>query len=88
MFHEKLDVKLIRQVKENPVLYDYTHEKYMDFNAREVAWQKIGDELKRPGLYLHLVFTILCTIGSYEFSLYTRITLTLLCENRVILCFD
>ncbi|CAB3241372.1 unnamed protein product [Arctia plantaginis] len=48
MFHEKLDVKLIRQVKENPVLYDYTHEKYMDFNAREVAWQKIGDELKRP----------------------------------------
>ncbi|XP_075987283.1 uncharacterized protein LOC142983951 [Anticarsia gemmatalis] len=48
MFHEKLDVKLIRLVKENPVLYDFNNEKYMDFNAREVAWQKIGDELRRP----------------------------------------
>ncbi|CAH2268428.1 uncharacterized protein LOC120634650 [Pararge aegeria] len=47
LFHEKLDIKLIRLVKENLVLYDHNHAKYMDFNAREVAWQKIGDELKR-----------------------------------------
>ncbi|XP_023946298.2 uncharacterized protein LOC112051752 [Bicyclus anynana] len=47
MFHEKLDIKLIRLVKDNPVLYDHNHVKYMDFNSREVAWQKIGDELKR-----------------------------------------
>ncbi|CAK1546595.1 unnamed protein product [Leptosia nina] len=45
---EKFDKKLIRLVKENPVLYDTNHAKYMDFNSREVAWQKIGDELKRP----------------------------------------
>ncbi|XP_034836694.1 uncharacterized protein [Maniola hyperantus] len=47
LFHEELDIKLIRAVKENPVLYDHNHAKYMDFNLREVAWQKIGDELKR-----------------------------------------
>ncbi|XP_032524939.1 uncharacterized protein LOC116775976 [Danaus plexippus] len=47
LFHEKLDIKLIRLVRENPVLYDHNNVKYMDFNAREVAWQKIGDELKR-----------------------------------------
>ncbi|CAD0206165.1 unnamed protein product [Chrysodeixis includens] len=48
MFHEKLDIKLIRLVRDNAVLYDFNHAKYMDFNTREVAWQKIGDELKRP----------------------------------------
>ncbi|CAG9796240.1 unnamed protein product [Diatraea saccharalis] len=48
MFHEKLDVKLINLVKDNPVIYDFNHSKYMDFNAREVAWQKIGDVLKMP----------------------------------------
>ncbi|CAK1595341.1 unnamed protein product [Parnassius mnemosyne] len=50
LFSEKLDLKLIKFVKENPVLYDYNNVKYMDFNAREVAWQKIGDELKRPAV--------------------------------------
>lgn len=57
LFNEKLDLKLIRQVRDNPILYDHNHAKYMDFNAREVAWQKIGDELKRPGKSL-LYFTI------------------------------
>ncbi|XP_026733526.1 uncharacterized protein LOC113497919 [Trichoplusia ni] len=47
MFHEKLDVKLIRLVRDNPVLYDFNHRKYMDFNTREVTWQKIGDELRQ-----------------------------------------
>ncbi|XP_034836693.1 uncharacterized protein [Maniola hyperantus] len=46
LFHEQLDIKLIRAVKANPVLYDHNDEKYMDFNEREVTWQKIGDELK------------------------------------------
>ncbi|CAH2098990.1 unnamed protein product [Euphydryas editha] len=47
LFHDKLDIKLIRLVRENPVLYDHNNAKYMDFNMREVTWQKIGDELKR-----------------------------------------
>ncbi|GBP29051.1 Transcription factor Adf-1 [Eumeta japonica] len=47
-FSEKLDIKLIKLVQKNPILYDHSHEHYMDFNAREVIWQKIGDELKRP----------------------------------------
>ncbi|XP_045507632.1 uncharacterized protein LOC123703590 [Colias croceus] len=45
---EKFDLKLMQLVKENPVLYDYNCPNYMDFNARTVVWQKIGDELKRP----------------------------------------
>uniref|UniRef100_A0A2A4JNE2 MADF domain-containing protein n=2 Tax=Heliothis virescens TaxID=7102 RepID=A0A2A4JNE2_HELVI len=49
MFHEKLDIKLIGLVKGQPILYDTNHPKYMDFNTREVAWQKIGDELKMSG---------------------------------------
>ncbi|XP_072945993.1 uncharacterized protein [Epargyreus clarus] len=48
LFNEKLDLRLIQLVKENPILYDNNHGKYMDFNAREVAWQKIGDELRQP----------------------------------------
>ncbi|XP_026493599.1 uncharacterized protein LOC113398875 [Vanessa tameamea] len=47
LFHDKLDIKLIRLVRENPVLYDHNNAKYMDFNMREVTWQKIGDDLKR-----------------------------------------
>ncbi|XP_063358095.1 uncharacterized protein LOC134647670 [Cydia amplana] len=48
MFTEKQDLKLIGLVKDNTVLYDHNNPQYMDFNAREVVWQKIGDELKRP----------------------------------------
>ncbi|KAI5639041.1 alcohol dehydrogenase transcription factor myb/SANT-like domain-containing protein [Phthorimaea operculella] len=48
MFNEKLDIKLIKTVKDNPVLYDPSDKKYMDFNAREVAWHKIGDALQKP----------------------------------------
>ncbi|CAH1643823.1 unnamed protein product [Spodoptera littoralis] len=50
MFNDNHDITLIRLVKQNPVLYDTSHEKYMEFNSREVAWQKIGDALKKPGL--------------------------------------
>ncbi|XP_049881563.1 uncharacterized protein LOC126377788 [Pectinophora gossypiella] len=48
VFSEKLDIKLIKLVKSNPVLYNTNDARYMDLNAREVTWQKIGDELKRP----------------------------------------
>ncbi|XP_035456931.1 uncharacterized protein LOC118280715 [Spodoptera frugiperda] len=48
MFNDNHDIRLIRLVKQNPVLYDINHEKYMEFNSREVAWQKIGDALKKP----------------------------------------
>ncbi|CAH2060397.1 unnamed protein product, partial [Iphiclides podalirius] len=48
LFSEKLDLRLIRLVRDSPVLYDHNNAKYMDFNAREVAWQRIGDELERP----------------------------------------
>lgn len=48
MFPETFDLELIKLVRENPVLYDVNHAKYMDFNSREVAWQRIGDELKKP----------------------------------------
>ncbi|XP_041983393.1 uncharacterized protein LOC121736339 [Aricia agestis] len=48
LFHEKQDIRLLRLVRAHPVLYDYNDPHYMDANAREVIWQKIGDELKRP----------------------------------------
>ncbi|KAG6464799.1 uncharacterized protein LOC115453342 [Manduca sexta] len=50
MFRERIDLKLIKLVKANSVLYDYNNPKYMDFNSREVAWQRIGDELKRAAV--------------------------------------
>ncbi|KAL0859678.1 hypothetical protein ABMA27_010794 [Loxostege sticticalis] len=49
-FNKTLDLKLIKLVKENPILYNTKHPKYMDFDSREVIWQKIGDSLGRPGL--------------------------------------
>ncbi|KPJ14607.1 hypothetical protein RR48_04467 [Papilio machaon] len=48
LFNQKLDLKLIQLVRDNPVLYDPNNAKYMDCNAREVAWHKIGDELQNP----------------------------------------
>lgn len=48
-FNKSLDLKLIKLVKENPILYNTKHPKYMDFDSREVIWQKIGDSLGRPG---------------------------------------
>lgn len=47
-----MDQKLISLVEAHPVLYDFNDPKYMDFNTREVAWQKIGDELEKPGEFL------------------------------------
>lgn len=48
-FNKTLDLKLIELVKENNILYNSKHAKYLDFDAREVIWQKIGDALGRPG---------------------------------------
>lgn len=50
-FNEKQDIKLIRAVRENNLLYDTNHPQYTDFNAREVIWQKIGDQLRCPADY-------------------------------------
>ncbi|XP_053619008.1 uncharacterized protein LOC128680166 [Plodia interpunctella] len=47
-FTKTLDLRLIKLVKDNPMLYDLKHMKYMDVDTKEVVWQKIGDELNRP----------------------------------------
>ncbi|KPI95248.1 Transcription factor Adf-1 [Papilio xuthus] len=49
-FNKSLDLKLIKLVKENNILYNSKHAKYLDFDSREVVWQKIGDALGRPAL--------------------------------------
>ncbi|XP_014359072.2 uncharacterized protein LOC106711287 [Papilio machaon] len=49
-FNKTLDLKLIKLVKENNILYNSKHAKYLDFDSREVVWQKIGDALGRPAL--------------------------------------
>ncbi|RVE54934.1 hypothetical protein evm_000301 [Chilo suppressalis] len=48
-FNKTLDLKLIEMVKDNPIIYNVSHPKHMDFDEREVVWQKIGDALSRPG---------------------------------------
>ncbi|CAG5023086.1 unnamed protein product [Parnassius apollo] len=49
-FNKTLDLKLLKLVKENPIIYNPKHAKYLDFDSREVVWQKIGDALSRPAL--------------------------------------
>ncbi|XP_075987284.1 uncharacterized protein LOC142983952 [Anticarsia gemmatalis] len=49
-FNKTLDLKLLQLVKDNPILYNTKHSKYLDFDSREVVWQKIGDALSRPAL--------------------------------------
>ncbi|XP_063389852.1 uncharacterized protein LOC134675519 [Cydia fagiglandana] len=46
-FNKSLDLKLLALVKENSILYNTKHPRYLDFDAREVVWQKIGDALNR-----------------------------------------
>ncbi|XP_047540709.1 uncharacterized protein LOC125073739 [Vanessa atalanta] len=47
-FNKTLDLKLLTLVKDNPIIYNSKHAKYLDFDTREVVWQKIGDALNRP----------------------------------------
>ncbi|CAG4985149.1 unnamed protein product [Colias eurytheme] len=47
-FNKTLDLKLLQLVKDNPIIYNTKHKKYLDFDNREVVWQKIGDALNRP----------------------------------------
>lgn len=56
-FNKNLDLKLLKLVKENQILYNTKHSKYLDFDSREVVWQKIGDSLSRPGMFV-LVFIL------------------------------
>lgn len=58
-FNKALDIKLIHLVRDNQILYNPRHPKYLDFDTREVVWQKIGDQLNRPGK-LEVSLTILC----------------------------
>lgn len=65
-FNKTLDLKLLDLVKENPILYNIKHSKYLDFDAREVVWQKIGDALNRPGKF----FTLYGYVNTSDFSLH------------------
>ncbi|XP_023946299.1 uncharacterized protein LOC112051753 [Bicyclus anynana] len=47
-FNKTLDLTLMKLVEENPIIYNSKHPKYLDFDTREVIWQKIGDILNRP----------------------------------------
>ncbi|CAH2060393.1 unnamed protein product, partial [Iphiclides podalirius] len=49
-FNKSLDLKLLKLVKDNPIIYNPKNAKYLDFDSREVVWQKIGDALGRPAL--------------------------------------
>lgn len=67
-FNKNLDLKLLKLVKDNPILYNPKQSKYLDFDSREVVWQKIGDALNRPGelfsvLRFKLVWQIICVDG-------------------------
>lgn len=53
-FNKTLDLKLLALVKENSILYNTKHPRYLDFDAREVVWQKIGDALNRSGKLFHV----------------------------------
>lgn len=55
-FNKHFDIKLLKLVKENPILYNTSHSNYLNFDAREVVWQKIGDELNRPGKFFLILF--------------------------------
>lgn len=55
-FNKSLDLKLINLVRENDILYNPRHQKYLDFDTREVVWQKIGDQLCRPGKFFEIFF--------------------------------
>lgn len=84
MFNEKLDLKLIGLVRDNTVLYDHNNPQYMDFNAREVVWQKIGDELKRPGKF-YVVYDLTSWIR-LQFTIalvYLRVSFCFCCSGRV-----
>lgn len=63
-FNKNLDLKLLKLVKENQILYNTKHSKYLDFDSREVVWQKIGDSLSRPGMFvfIHILYRISCSI--------------------------
>lgn len=63
-FNKNLDLKLLKLVKENQILYNTKHSKYLDFDSREVVWQKIGDSLSRPGMFVFvfILYFITCVL--------------------------
>lgn len=59
-FNKNLDLKLIKCVQSHPLLYNAHEQKYMDFDSREVAWQQIGDTIKRPGKDINSIILYEC----------------------------
>lgn len=54
LFTGPSNLELIELVKENPALYNPSHPKYSSFEAKQLAWKKIGETLQRPGnVYKH-----------------------------------
>lgn len=43
------DEELINLVRENPVLYDFTHEHHKSFEVKTNVWKKIAEILERDG---------------------------------------
>lgn len=43
------DEKLIECVRQNQVLYDITHPKYMDKAHKSKLWKEIGETLQQSG---------------------------------------
>lgn len=64
-FNKTLDLKLLALVKENPIIYNSKDPKYLDFDTREVVWQKIGDTLNRPGMFIFFCVYCRCYIPSH-----------------------
>jgi hypothetical protein len=53
------DDKLITLVREYPVLYDSSHEKYNDRNYKSTIWSKIAEEMETTGKKYIIIYIII-----------------------------
>lgn len=49
LFNSTEDLKLIRLVEQNRILFDTTELKNSDNEMRDQVWQKIGEQMDKPG---------------------------------------
>lgn len=54
-FGTALDLKLIKLVKQNSVVYNTKHEQYMETGKREGTWESIAQEMGKSGKYFKIV---------------------------------
>lgn len=47
--------KLIEMVKNNPILYNRSHEDYQNLKKKDKIWIEIGKEFNESGTYLKLM---------------------------------